>query len=90
MKKILLITIDIRVPSADATALYEAIKAYGGWWHYLKSTWLLHTDKTPHQIVEELTPHIKGKGRMFVLEVHRPYQGLLTKDAWEWINSRVN
>ncbi len=90
MKKILVITIDITVASADATSLYEAIKAYGGWWHYLKSTWLLHTDKTPEQIVSELSPHIKGKGRMLVLELHRPYQGMLPKEAWEWINGRVN
>jgi hypothetical protein len=87
--KILIITLDFSA-NASHVEVFEAIKNQGRWWHYMKWTWLIYTDKTVQQVTDNLTPLMKGKGRMLVAELHRPYQGLLVPDAWKWINERVN
>lgn len=86
--KIIIITLDFNA-DASHTEVFEAIKSHGGWWHYMKWTWLLSTSKTVQEITDSLTPSMKGKGRMLVAELHRPYQGLQVQDAWKWINERV-
>lgn len=88
MKKILLVTLDLTSPSLDRQKLFDVLKKQGTWWHYMKPTWLLYTDKTPDQIVDNLKPYISGHGRLLVVPLERPFQGLLPEDAWEWIHKR--
>ncbi|MBM3528473.1 MAG: hypothetical protein FJX62_10300 [Alphaproteobacteria bacterium] len=90
MKRILLVVVDLSRSVGDTKALFEAIKEQGRWWHYMKPMWLIYTDKTPNEVVEALKPHIQGRGRLMVTYLNRPYQGLLPKDAWEWIRKRVD
>ena len=87
---ILLITYELNVPTKDYNPLYEAIKKQGHWWHYLKSTWLLDTQKNPSQIWDELRPHVDSSDRLLIIRVTDGYQGWLGKDAWPWINQRLN
>jgi hypothetical protein len=87
---ILLVTFDLTGPSGAYRGLFEALKKQGRWWHYMKPTWLIYTDKTPNEVVDALRPHIKGRGRMLVTKLRRPYQGLLPNDAWEWIRRRID
>ncbi len=89
MKRILLVTLDLRTVGTNR-ALFDAIKEQGNWWHYMKPTWLIYTEKSPDEIVEALKPHIQGRGRLLVVELKRPYQGYLPKDAWDWIRKRVD
>lgn len=89
MRRILLLTLDLKGPSGSYAPLYEAIKRQGSWWHYLNWTWLLQTVNSPDQIVAELSPHLQTADRLFVTPVTRPYQGWLPKDAWAWINERA-
>jgi len=86
MKKMLLVTFDLGA-SQDTKALFDAVKKQGRWWHYMKPTWLIYTDKSPDQIVDNLKPYIAGNGRLLVTELGN-YQGLLPKEAWEWIHNR--
>lgn len=37
------INYDLKRPSQNYEALYEAIKSCGVWWHHLGSTWLVDT-----------------------------------------------
>src|ERR1700694_5095908 len=90
MKKILLVTFDLTGPSGSHRDLFEILKKQGSWWHYMKFTWLLYTDKTPNDVVEVLKPHMQGRGRLLVAPLATPYQGLLPKEAWAWIRKRID
>ena len=44
----LLISHDLNWPKKDYEPLYKAIKDNSSrWWHYLKNTWIVETDKSP-------------------------------------------
>jgi hypothetical protein len=88
---ILIITYDLRTPK-DYHDFYEAIKAQGEegkWWHYMASTWLLSTTKTPQQVSDAIHPHLAEQDLLFVCELNPNYQGWLPKPAWDWINSEL-
>jgi hypothetical protein len=66
----------------------EAIQAAGSWWHYLASSWILVTEKTPSEVSNLIVPHLRdGKGRLLVIEVKGNYQGWLPEKAWDWIRT---
>jgi hypothetical protein len=82
------INYDLKTPGRDYAGLYEAIKSCGAWWHYLDSTWLVDTSLNAGRIFERLRSHVDGTDRVLVIGVTSDYQGWLTDEAWEWINSR--
>jgi len=86
---ILLITYDLKVVR-DYTPFYEALKSQGQWWHYITSTWLLDTLKTPDDILAAVRPHLSPQDFLFITEIGIRYQGLLPQEAWVWINMRLN
>jgi len=88
---ILIITYDLKTPK-DYHDFYEAIKAQGEqgkWWHYMASTWLLSTNKTPQQVADAIRPHLDQQDLFFVCELSPNYQGWLPKPAWDWIHSEL-
>lgn len=85
--RILLVTLDAS-PFVNK-ALYDALKKQGSWWHYMKPTWLIYTDKTPDEVVNALKPYM-SRGRLLVTPLTRPYQGLLPRDAWDWIKKHMD
>jgi hypothetical protein len=86
---VILVTYDLKTPGRVYTQFYETLKAQGNWWHYLSTTWLLHTQKTPNQIYTALAEHLTVKDWVLVLPVTKPAFGYLPKDAWDWINARL-
>ena len=78
---------DLKKPGRDYSALYEAIKSCGDWWHYLGSTWLVDTSLNAEGVWSRLSPHVDGNDRMLVIGVTRDFNGWLPKDAWAWINA---
>lgn len=89
---ILVVALDLRGPATSYDLLYDALKKQGVWWHNMRWTWLLDTEKTPEQIVDTLKPFMSTHvgDRMLIVPLTRPYQGLLAKDEWEWIRSRLS
>jgi hypothetical protein len=85
---IVLISLDLLGPATGYDALYEAIKTQGTWWHHMRWTWIVDTAKTPEQIVDVLRSHVQSGDKILVSPLTRPYQGLLTQDAWKWISER--
>ena len=85
---VLLITYDLNKPGQDYTSLHEAIKAYGTWWHHLDSTWLIDTNQTPSQCVDNLRQYMDNNDNILVIEVCKNYQGWLPEKAWEWLRAR--
>ena len=86
---ILLVNLDLLGPAASYEPLYETLKAQGTWAHYMRWTWLLDTMRTPDQVVNALKPYVQQGDKILVCPVTQPYQGLQTKEAWDWINSRA-
>lgn len=84
------INYDLKRPGQNYDELYKAIKNLGDWWHYLGSTWLVDTNLTAKEVWDRLAPHVDQNDRFLVIGVTRDYSGWLTKEAWEWINSRLN
>jgi hypothetical protein len=82
---ILIITYDLKTPGRKYSPLYETIKAQGRWWHYLKSTWLIDTQKTPEQVAEAINPYLGEDDNLLVAEMGTNYQGWLPSKAWDWI-----
>ena len=86
---ILIVTYDLKGPSTSYSGLYEILKAQQKWMHYISSTWLIVSQKTPTQLVEDFRPYIKPGDRVLIarLEPHlgNTANGWLPKDAWEWI-----
>jgi len=75
----------------DYSSLYEKIKSYGSWMHYLGSAWLISPseNKTAKEVYDELVPLIDGdKDYLLVIEVKKNWGGWLPKDAWDWMYNR--
>jgi hypothetical protein len=85
---ILVVTYDLRSPK-DYHEFYEAVKLQGKWWHYMASTWLLSTTKTPTEVVDAIFPHMDPQDLLFVCELTNKYQGRLPKVAWDWIKAEL-
>jgi hypothetical protein len=81
---ILIVSYDLK-SARDYTTFYESLKAQGSWWHYLASTWLISTDKSPAQVAEAVRPYIEPTDFLLVTEMGKTYQGYLPKPAWDWI-----
>lgn len=83
------INYDLCKPGNDYDGLYESIKSCGAWWHYLGSTWLVDTHLRAEEIFSRLQSHLDANDRMLIVGVTQDYQGWLTQEAWNWINTRI-
>lgn len=87
-----LITYELNNKEKDYTGLYEAIKSYGTWWHYIDSTWLVSTSDDVGDVSRNLLQHIDtitDNLLVIVVETKRGNkQGWLPRKAWDWINQR--
>ena len=86
---VIIVTYDLNNPAKDYTPLFTAIQSQGVWWHHLKSTWLIDTQKTPAEMYEVLRHHLELSDRLLVTRMGDGYSGWLTPDAWEWLKTRV-
>lgn len=53
------------------------------------SQWFVRTNKTPQDWTTILSPAIDKNDNLFILEVHRPYQGTLSPTIWPWLRDRI-
>ncbi len=87
------VTYDLKKPGQDYMALIEELKKLGAWWHYLASTWLIETTLTPNQVWDRIGKYLDKNDFILIIEMKKGTatgsQGLLPKDAWDWINARL-
>lgn len=58
------------------------------WWHYLPGTYLICTSLSSKSIADFINQYLPGL-LFLVLEVdYKQFNGVLSKDAWEWINQK--
>lgn len=67
------------------SGLYDAIKGFDNWWHYLDSTWMIKTSKDVKDVYDILRPHIHEDDNIIITELGKKRTGWLPKKAWEWI-----
>lgn len=87
---ILLITYDLKGQRLDYVQLIAQIKKAKNWWHYLKSSWLIKTDRAPDWWIEKLTPFLGEDDRILIIEVKNNYNGSLPEKAWSWIQTNLD
>lgn len=82
---IYIISYDLKQSDKDYSGMYESIKAFDNWWHYLESTWIIKTDDASEEVFNKLKPHIDDDDNLLIIEVGKKRQGWLPKKAWDWI-----
>jgi len=87
----LLVTYDLKSKTNNYEPLVSAIKGTGAWWHYLKNTWLIHTNQSVQQVANNLNQYLDqgSADYLLVVEIKKNHQGWLPKDAWDWLNSKI-
>ncbi len=86
---ILLVTYDLKGPSAHYSRLYDLLKSQQGWSHYLASTWLIHSNKTAQQLSEEIRPLLLPNDFFLVVRFSQEYWGWMPKEAWDWVSNHL-
>jgi hypothetical protein len=85
---ILIVSYDLK-EIRDYTQFYETLKIQGSWSHYLSTTWLISTTRTPLQVVDALRPYMGQTDFLLVGEFGSNYSGWLPKEAWDWIKAQT-
>lgn len=83
-----MISYDLKGPANSYERLYETIKSYGTWWHYLESTWIVRTCENPQEVYQKLQPALRPEDSLIIFNVtDSGYYGILPPKAWEWIKT---
>lgn len=86
---IYLITYDLKKPGRDYNSLHETIKSAKSWWHYLESTWLIHTNLSVEDWSDKIRNVIDTNDLFLIVDITKqPRQGWLIKKAWSWIREK--
>jgi hypothetical protein len=92
MSQVYLVTYELEGgadPAEYLPAFSRELRRFPAWWHYLKNTWLVSTEKDADSIYEQLEPHIDDNVNMLVILVADDYRGWLPSEAWEWIEENL-
>lgn len=86
-----LITYDLNKSGQDYENVIDQIKkaSTGSWCSYWKSSYLIKSNLTPEQIIENLKPYIDGNDRFLIIEVVNNKSGWLTEKQWNYINQNI-
>lgn len=86
---IFLVTYELKGPAGSYRDLFEILKGYNSWWHYLRSTWLIDTDfESPQELFAEIKPYLQEKDHVLVVRIVDGYSGWLPSKAWKWLKNR--
>lgn len=86
--KVYLITYDLNSPGQKYEELYETIKSFGGWAHYLTSTWFVYTNLDKKEMSERITNQTDSNDSHLIIPVS-DYYGRADNELWDWLQERV-
>jgi hypothetical protein len=86
-KRMLIVSYELKA-AAVYTKFYEVLKQQGAWSHYIPSTWLIVTTKTPNEVFEAISLHIQPGDLILIATLGDGYWGALPKTAWDWIKEQ--
>ena len=84
-----IVTYDIDVKSKNYHAVVQAIKnaSTGIWYSYWKSSWLIQSPLSADGVYSKIQPFLNISDHVFVIEVKKNYQGLLScSEDWKHIS----
>lgn len=82
----LCICYDLNSPGQDYKDLIDKIKSLGMWWHYLDSTWMVNTSRTPVEVRNLLMPFLDSNDELLVFKVGSLWTGYgFDQKAYEWL-----
>ena len=84
-----LITYDLNKSGQNYDGLYEVLKSFGSWAHYLDSTWFIDTYSSIDVVRDKLLEAMDSNDILFVTKVTKSYTGWLVPEAWNWLSSHV-
>lgn len=82
------VSYDLNSPGKDYASLIKAIQRYKSY-HALKSYWIVVTNLTLDQLVEDLRTHIDASDHLVVAPAIRPFSGWMPQAFWAWVNANV-
>ena len=86
-----MISYDLKSPGRDYSTLFEAIKSFGVWWHYLGSTWMVKSSQSASQVAEIIRQRLDSNDYLIVVDITgRDRDGWLPQKAWDWIRDNSN
>ncbi|MFD2046029.1 hypothetical protein ACFSTA_12435 [Ornithinibacillus salinisoli] len=83
-----LITYDLNSPGQDYTKVYDEIKSFGSWAHYMESVWFVDTSYSATTMRDRLKSKIDSNDTVLISKVTE-YSGWAPQKMWDWLNSRV-
>ena len=84
-----IVTCDLKAPPGSYKSFYEEIRKGSSWWHYMRSTWIVITDRDMGELGKALRSHIRPRDRFLIMPAVGPTQGWLPPKAWEWLNEHL-
>lgn len=82
------VSYDLRKAGQNYNGLYEQLKRTK-WLHPVESTWLIATTESAQQLSDRLWTQLDQNDLLLVIRVTKPYWGVLSKEAWAWIEANV-
>ena len=89
MKRAYLITYGYKGSPDKYSALFDEIKKFSSWWHYITNSWIVITSDSAKEIFAKLKPHVDEDINILVIQVGTDRQGWLPKKAWDWIKKNL-
>lgn len=84
------VSYDLRAPGRNYEDLYNAIRAFGTWWHQTESVWLIASSKGTVEIRDYLTQFTDSNDKLFVIEVKRHWAGKgFNKEEYDWLKDNL-
>lgn len=88
-ERVLLVTYALRTSEKDYNPFFQALQQQGEWWHFIESTWLISTKRTPQEVYSAVVGNITTSDALMIVPITRPYWGYLPKEAWDWIDKHL-
>jgi hypothetical protein len=80
-----MVSYDFKDEPENHQALFDALRRFGGWWHFIDGTWLIETDADAKSIHRDLQPYLNDNINLLIAEVGQDMSGWLPPKAWDWI-----
>ena len=84
-----IVTFDLKGPAFTYRALAEELQRSPSWWHYITSTWIVIRYESLFELGPKLRALIGPNDQLLIMPAKGPADGLLPKDAWEWIRKNL-
>lgn len=84
----LLVAYDLNAPGQKHTELLKKIKEFP-WAKISESAYAIGTQQTASQVYKTLKPIIDDNDNLFVIPLHKPYDGWGPKDVHEWLGNHL-